>query len=315
VNILRAVPRAVLRLAPGAFVLIATPVIAVAQGTRLGPIILELPSGPRTLALGNTGVAGRDDDVIFFNPAQVAVANGFSVSGERYSETAGSGALSAVTRFNGSGGIAIGMRLANYQLPFGTLPAARALPLDRGSSSNMSAEASVAYAQPFKGTRIGVALKYAEDVTSSLRLDAPLVDVGLSRNFFGSTFGLAVQNIGRDIHDAGFANVNLGNVDLPVLTTLGASRAQIAGPFDLYGTAAIGMLRDERFEASGGLEVGYSWLSGYSVALRAGARRREVGIEPFTAGAGLTMDRLSIDYAVEALSNSHLGQRVGLRIR
>src|SRR4051812_28892977 len=140
------------------------------NGGPYAPIVLLLPSGPRTLALGNTGVAGRDDDVIFFNPAQVAIANGFSVSGERLSETAGCGALSAVTRFNGSGGIAIGMRMANYQLPQGIFPATRLTLLDAGTSSSMSAEASIAYAAPFKGTRIGVAAKYAEDVTSSVRL-------------------------------------------------------------------------------------------------------------------------------------------------
>jgi hypothetical protein len=281
-----------------------------AQAGSRAPIILELPSGPRTLALGNTGVAGRDDDVIFFNPAQVAIANGFSVSGERFSETSGSGALSAVTRFNGSGGIAIGMRLANYELPQGVYPATRLTLLDPGTSASMSAEASIAYAQPFKGTRIGVAAKYAEDVTSSVRLGRALADVGLAHAFFGSTFGLAVQNIGQDMDVA-----NGGTIQLPVLTTLGASRAQIAGPFDLYGTAAIGMLRDSRFEASGGLEAGYSWLSGYSIALRAGARRRDAGIDPFTAGAGLTIDRMSIDYALETLSNNRLGNRIGIRIR
>ena len=68
-------------------------------------------------------------------------------------------------------------------------------------------------------------------------------------------------------------------------------------------TAAVSVLRNEWVVPSGGAEVGYSWLDGYSIALRAGrdvarcaARRR------FTAGAGFNMDRLSIDYALETLS-------------
>ena len=280
----------------------------------MAPIILELPAGARTLALGNTGVAGRDDDVIFFNPAQVAVATGMSASGERFSENAGTGALSAVTRFNGSGGIAIGMRMANYDLPAGVYPATRLTMLSGdtllANSTGTSTEASIAYAQTWKSTRIGVAAKYAEDVVSSARLSRPLADVGLARVFFGNTIGLAVQNIGRDMD-----LLNGTTVDLPTRTTLGASRAQIAGPLDLYVTGAVSMLRTDRFDASGGLEAAYSWLSGYNIALRAGLRRRDVGIDPFTAGAGFTMDRLSIDYALETLANGRIGNRIGLRIR
>ena len=48
---------------------------------------------------------------------------------------------------------------------------------------------------------------------------------------------------------------------------------------------------------------------------RAGVRRPVPGEAPFTAGLGFTMDRLSIDYAVEALSGSRAGHRIGLRIR
>jgi hypothetical protein len=75
------------------------------------------------------------------------------------------------------------------------------------------------------------------------------------------------------------------------------------------------MLRSERvFPAAGG-EVAYSWLDGYSIALRAGVRRTMPGEEPATAGIGFTMDRLSIDYAIEALSGPRAAQRFGLRIR
>ena len=174
----------------------------------------------------------------------------------------------------------------------------------------MSAEASIAYAQPFKGMRIGVAAKYAEDVNSSVRLGRPLADVGLARQLFGTALGLSVQNIGRDMENASGASIHL-----PLMTTFGAARDAQAGPFDLHGTAALSMLRDERLNASGGLEVAYSWLSGYDIALRGGVRRRDVGIEPLTLGAGFTMDRLSIDYALETLSNQRIGHRFGLRIR
>jgi hypothetical protein len=284
--------------------------LARAQTAPVAPIILELPAGARTLALGNTGVAGRDDDVIFFNPAQIAVATGISASAERFSSTANTGALSAVTRFNGSGGVAIGVRMATFDIPFAVYPANRQTLIDGGALASMSSEASVAFAQTWKSTRFGVAAKYAQDVSASVRLSRPLADVGVARAWFGNTVGLAVQNIGND-RDTVFGQT----IEMPVRTTLGLSRAQIAGPLDVYGTAAISMLRTDRLDASGGIEAAYSWLSGYSVALRAGLRRRDIGINPFTAGAGLTIDRMSIDYALETLSNGRIGNRLGVRVR
>src|SRR6266571_347816 len=73
--------------------------------TVLAPTVLRLPASARALGMGNVGVASRDDDVLFYNPAQVAIARGMSVSGERYSSSASGATLSSVTRFN-NGGIA-----------------------------------------------------------------------------------------------------------------------------------------------------------------------------------------------------------------
>ena len=75
------------------------------------------PPGARTLGMGNIGVASRDDDVLFFNPAQLVVAR--RVSAPRSSGTrrrARGGTLSTVTRFN-DGGVGIGMTMADYDVP------------------------------------------------------------------------------------------------------------------------------------------------------------------------------------------------------
>ncbi|MGH7619538.1 MAG: hypothetical protein ACREPM_20180, partial [Gemmatimonadaceae bacterium] len=128
------------------------------NGGPYAPIVLLLPSGARTLAMGNTGIAGRDDDVLFFNPSQLAIARGFSASGERYSPTAGGGSLSAVTRF-GTGGIGVGMRMADYELPANTYPADRGTMLDQGPAPGTSVEATVGIAQVIKSVRIGVSGK------------------------------------------------------------------------------------------------------------------------------------------------------------
>jgi len=64
-----------------------------------------------------------------------------------------------------------------------------------------------------------------------------------------------------------------------------------------------------------GTEIGWSWISGYSVAGRLGWRSPLAGERAFTAGAALNADRLSIDYAMETLTNARVGHRIGLRIR
>lgn len=310
------------------------PQITIAQsipGGPYAPSVLLFPSGARTLAMGNTGVAGRDDDVLFFNPAQLVVARGMSASWERYTGSMSGGALSSVTRFN-TGGIAVGMRLLNYDAAF------NAFPIDRDrrtplSAGGLSVEGSVGIGQVFKGVRVGAAAKYAQDQVGDGNVDRAALDLGVSKDLFRYyTFGLAVQNIGRSmrvpcavviaprdndcITAASTPAFNEStSLRLPLRTTLGVSTSRALGEFDFVGTAAVSMLRTNFFLPSGGVELGYSWLDGYSVALRAGGRRSLPGEEGFTGGAGFTMDRLSIDYAMELLSHSRVGHRVGLRIR
>src|SRR6476620_1861441 len=119
------------------------------NGGPYAPLILLLPSGPRTLAVGNTGVAGRDDDVVFFNTAQLVIARGFSGSLERYSATSAGGTLSAVTRFN-TGGIAIGMQMVDYEAPLAVFPPDRGTMLAAGPGNGTSLEAVVGVGQVIK---------------------------------------------------------------------------------------------------------------------------------------------------------------------
>ena len=257
--------------------------------------------------MGNTGIVSRDDEVIFFNPAQLAIATGFSVSGERLSPHGGTGAVSAVTRFN-RGGVAIGVRFADYQTATGDFPATRASML-AGGVAGQSLEAVVGVAQTIKGFRVGVSGKFVEETSSSVRLTKPMADVGVSRDVFRTNIGLAVQNIGT------VESVGSERILPPLKTTLGAGQTRSIGPFDFAATAAVSLLSDDFVQPSGGIEMNYSWLSGYNVVVRGGARRSAIGEDPFTAGAGFSMDRLSIDYAIEALSNKRFGHRIGLRVR
>jgi len=327
--------------------LLAFAAVAGAQsGGPYAPIVLLEPAGARTLGMGNVGVAGRDDDVLFYNPAQLAIARGMSISGERYSANAGGGTISAVTKL-GPGAIAIGAQTVDYRSPTGavvvapgigpavlaTFPADRATSRIGGETVGSSSELTAGYGMTLKGFRLGGAAKYAVDELAATRIESAAFDVGVSKDWMRYfSAALAVQNIGATSHVPcvalggadGSCDVNATPgapspirfpVDLPLRTTLGIAASGPAGPLDLTATAAASMYRSNWLSPAAGVEASYSWLDGYDVALRAGARRPLAGEGTLTAGAGFTADRLSIDYALETFTGRRVGHRFGLRIR
>jgi XapX domain-containing protein len=260
--------------------------------------ILRLPASTRALGMGNVAVAGRDDDVIFYNPAQLVVARGTTLSGERDSESLATGALSSAIAFS-TGGVGVGATFSRIDVPS---PALNQVPLT-------SVVGTAAAAQVVKTVRVGIAAKYLGQQVSSQYESRTMFDVGLARGFRQYfTGGLAVQNIGiagRDLFG-----------EAPVKATLGASGAAPAGPYDVVFTAALSMDdHDHQVRPAGGGEIGWSWLNGYNVALRAGLRDPLPGERAFTAGVGFVVDRVSVDYALETLAGSRVGQRIGVRVR
>ena len=242
--------------------------------------------------------------------------------------------MSAVTRF-ASGGVAVGMRMVDYKLDYLGVPSDRSRMLTGGALDGTSLEAAAGIAQVFKGVRVGVAAKYVEDQADNARAHRAAVDLGVSKDFRRYfTAVVAVQNLASsttfscaDVRTALDCLPPPGvvmsppppnksaNVYLPLRTTAGLAGSGPLGPFDVTATAAVSLLRDSFVIPAGGGELSYSWLDGYAVAFRAGVRRPVPGESPFTAGAGFTMDRLSIDYAIETLSGSRAAHRIGLRIR
>ena len=302
---------------------LAAPSILAAQSNDLGPLILRLPASARALAMGNVAVVGRDDDVLFYNPAQLVAARGMSVSMEQFSPTAHAGAISSVTRY-GTGGIAIGATLAEFDSPFGSYPTARLDLVQGGPVVGSAASVVVGVAQVFKSTRIGGSAKFVEDRVGPTRNSGAVFDLGLGRDFFGYNFGLSVQNIGESFEPTsppGSEFVGLRS-RMPLRTTFGAAHGWNTDMFDITATGAVSTLRDGFVVPAGGGEISYSWLDGYTIVARAGGRRPETGEGPFTAGLGFTMDRLSIDYAFETLKTSiasngglRAAHRIGVRIR
>jgi hypothetical protein len=277
------------------------------------PTVLELPAGTRALALGDVFVAGRGSEVIFYNPALLALVPGLTASAQRYGAASTVGAVSnAFAVAGGAAGVGVQM------LDFGDGAAGVRGQLSdlttRGpvAASSLAAAVSIA-APPIKSIRVGVAAKYVEERIGTSRDGGAAFDVGAARDFFGrTTLALSAQNLGAPLHIDG------ARVSLPTRLTLGA--AAFAPPLtflDLNATAAVTYRRDGAWIPAGGVEVSYVPLEGWAFTGRVGARRvvDNFGAKPMTFGAGISFDRLSLDYAYHALDGPESTHRAGLRIR
>ena len=290
-------------------------------GQRLPP-----SASTRGVAMGDASTAMRDDDVIFYGPAQLAVARGTSAAAERYFDRLASGTVSTASRL-ASGGIGVGAQVIEGRNvdpclqpmlgPGGTFtftPAARTI------SRTL---AVVGAAQTYKRFHVGASAKYAAAQLDDQRTSRFLFDAGASRDFTLGDFvpltvALAVQNIGTSARDT-------TQLITPLRGVLGLASGGPVGPFDLAIAAQLSVerngdqsiVRHGRFIPGLGAELGYTWLDGYSVAVRIGERTppTRTDLRHFTFGGGLVLDRISVDYAVEDLVGFRLAHRVGIRLR
>jgi len=83
-------------LVAAAALMLGVPAAALAQAPPTAPLVLTQPSSARVTALAGAWVAGRDQDVIFHNPAQlIGARTDFSVSMARYGDQANMASLSS----------------------------------------------------------------------------------------------------------------------------------------------------------------------------------------------------------------------------
>ena len=276
--------------------------------------------------MADANTAGRDDDVIFYGPAQLAVARGTSASVERYSDQLVGGALSTVSRI-ASGGVGIGAQIIEGRnepqcnlVSLGPNGLFVFSPAPREVTRML---AVIGGAQTFKRFHFGASAKYAAEQAGDARTSRLMLDAGVSRDmsladFVPLTVALAVQNIGTSAADT-------VQLTTPLRAALGLSSGGPIGPFDLALAAQVATERNAdqplfkhgRMIAGLGAELGYAWLDGYNFALRVGERvpPTRTDIAHFTFGAGVTLDRLTIDYAGEGEVGSRLAHRIGIRLR
>lgn len=294
---------------------------AFAQAPPTGPLVLHVPVSARTAALANAWVAGRDQEVVFHNPAQLVGARpGFDVSFSRMgpaSQMLSAGSVFAAGKWSLTFGW--GAQLLGFNADAATgYPYSPDLLLADGSRTGTGALLTAGAAVLIKKFRIGVAGKYVSDLGSAsatnllpLRANHQMVllDVGVARNLFGGAAAIAFQNLGRHSRD------NDGLLTLPRQVALGWSTTKVAGPFDVGLYTQLTTRRDWTSPAVG-VEVGYSWIEGILFQLRAGARRPETAAEkPISLGAAFTKDRLTVEYAVRLFDDGRTANGVTLRWR
>jgi hypothetical protein len=284
---------------------------AQAQNIGYGPLALTLPASTRMLAMGDIGVSGRDDDVIFYNPAQLFIARGTSFSLTRLSETARGGTMSTVLRL-GPGAIGFGANYLEYQVTPLSYPFEPGDVIDPNFALGTSAVGALGYAQVYRGIRFGAAAKYAMDAVDIERFGKLYGDFGIARDFRGGRYNtaLSVQHVGTALSRGS------DRIQAPTTVTLGGATSRQLGPLDGAATVGVSYSEVDEVTAGGGAEISWSWLVGYSIAARAGAHQaRQGGDTEFMGGLGFTADRMTLDVAIHRLPGDRAGYRAGIRIR
>ena len=300
-----------------------------AQG--LSPIVLLWPGGTRNSAMANASVTPRDDEALFYNPAEIGVnrpitdnrmpvtpVHSAGISWQRIGNatlhTAG-----AVFQA-GRAGVGIGARRLTFESS--GLPITASSIGDDGSQSGSSVAIVAGVSRRIRGVSVGVAANYGEDRVGAEAARRTTFDVGFAKaiSFFASPFlirpnpfhlGLSIQNLGAS------TVVNGVRTRAPTMITAGAGvETYPRRTFDISGNASVSVRRDGRVIPRTGWELAWTRLDRHTIAARAGLRWPEFeGQSPVTFGLGLIRDDVYLDYAFEPAFDMHTSHRIGLRVR
>ena len=289
---------------------------AAAQCFNWGTAPLQMSFSTRGLAMGDANAASSDPDVIFYGPAQLAVAHGVSGGAARYDEY-NLGSVAAVQHV-GRGGFGIGATYAGAQrLPCWTDVLPYHLP--DVSGHNFYAVGGAAFS--VGAVHLGAALKLVDFKFGNGSTSRVAGDIGVSRAFANArqttSLSLAVQNIGPREND--------WSTYTPLRFVLGTWTSISAGSFNVAIASQLAYRRYHFTDHSQrdlvpaiGLELGHALGKRNRLAVRGGFRRTDEFIQDgnWTGGAGLTIHRLSIDYAFEDRGDFLDGaiHRFGIRV-
>jgi hypothetical protein len=285
---------------------------ATLQRERYAPLLLKRPATTRVMSLGGAQVAQRDVDAVFGNPALVGTATALAFGAERYASGARAGQFASSSTI-GPLGLGVGVQLLDAGAPFGAFPASSEV-LTRADAPGISSmAATMAASLMWKQLRWGIGAKYVEERVRDDRAAGVAFDIGVSRSLalFNSTVGVALQHLGPSL------SVEDRREALPAQLAVGIATAPrgLGKWVDVSGTAELDVRRDGVLFPRGGLEVSYVPIEGVAVTGRAGGRRPQLREErALVLGAGVTVDRLTLDYGWEPLRDG-TGHRLTVRLR
>ena len=279
-----------------------------AQEFPLAPLIARLPGGTRALAMANADLGGRGSDMIFYNPAQLALAGGASASAEFYTHGDLLAGFSTVLDA-GTGRIGVGVQ----SLTFSSASQTYAAPGGLGGDAPLRSSGLIVaagYARSVARFRFGVSAKMLRQEIGTVRDTRPSLDAGVSYDVWDGTAAVSVLNVGPSLRTFN------GTASQPTRAGIGFTSGRYeAGPLEVDATAAASVLRARSFAASAGGEVVYRWRGGWAVAAQAGVRRAAEGEGPWTAGASLASGRFTLQYAFESRDGRPGANRIGAWIR
>jgi len=282
-----------------------------------GPLVLRLPASARLASMANAGVAANDGDALLYNPGMLSYARGLAASLQRYGAFGTAGSFGTVTTV-GSLAVGVGAQFVDWLAPTGTSygdavrPGATGLS-DSGGVAASSSAFTVGVARSIKGVRVGANVKYAEDRFGAASDGTVAVDLGASRPLGPAVLAVVVQNLG--------GGPRLGGTEGTLPRRVGIGYG--GGPYPLWERWDIGMQTQITLEGdlfvrpAGGVELGYVPIDGVAILVRSGVRLpRERDESLVTGGFGVTVDRFSLDYALEPMRGGRpVSHRIGLRVK
>lgn len=280
-----------------------------------GPMVLRIPASARALSMGNVALNSNDADALFYNPALLYNARGTAVSMQRYGSFGTAGALAAVTSA-GSMNIGVGVQVLDYSAPafsYHELTRSGATILgDSGGVPATSISATFGITRTIRGRRLGFSAKYVSDRFGAVDDGTVAFDIGMLGPSLGpGNLTFVAQNIGQ--------GVRIGGAEGKLPTRFGAGWGTSRGfeAFDVAMQTQLLVDADGFVRPAAGGEAAYVPIEGVAFVARAGLRRSRETDESFaTGGLGITLDRFSLDYAIEPFLNGRsVSHRVGIRIK
>lgn len=297
------------------WILAALPVLAAgarAQESERTLSILRMPAWPRAAALGNIGASTLQPEGLFYNPALAGSSSGIAGSAHFFGSDS---SLSTVVASMSTGLVSVAAGVQLLRADIGFDPLIDPIPgTSLARNHSLTSVTTLAGSMRFKGIRWGASAKYITLVERGVDADGLAFDLGAQRQIGPFQFGLALQNLGSGI-DMGSND----ELEMPTRVTLAAEGQGLPkGAFIDFGAlAAISVDQDGEVLPAAGGQILYTPLDGWTFALRAGVRRPAPSSNerPVTGGFGITLDRLTIDYAIEGVKHGDAVHRIGLRLR